>query len=602
MMTEWCDRNRRRTPRLCRIAALVGILFVGACAEKAAEPGADTIATFRGGVSGDGNIELADVESRLPTTRTENCRAVRRARGSAGVDTLIPCYRDIARSLALEELIAASVDDLDQRLVDLGDAYLSLRNEAYLAPFRNEMLREIEVTDEEVDEYFASHRDDYRQPARITLWNIFRRHESPDRHEETLTFLAGLKAEYEAGRPFDHLAREHSQSETRLRGGLVGSVAEGDLPKALEKVAFALEEGEVSDPILVRGGAVLLQARNRFPGTPASLDAVEDRVRRDLVQQRLKQAMAVKASSYQPTDADLVLDEQRLVAEMNAALDAGDNGRVVLALGDARLDAAGLRRAAGLPADRHIEESEESDDPARADLLAAYEDQLRYLAVAAELMATADDETRDRAEDMIRTRALPLLVDQVLGDDMASAVDSDPEALRQYFVDQRAHYQSALRFDLKTWDLPFADDPPEQLRQMEELQRQLVAGTIDLQDAADVLGGTIRDLGWLTYDQLTSELPNKAQEYLLAGSDSYSVPFQQDDALHVILIEDRREPGPVEYEEVAAQVRADYLERFERQLFEDAAERRLEPANFTFREKLLRDLLAPDAVSENTSP
>ncbi|MDA8018200.1 MAG: peptidylprolyl isomerase [Thermoanaerobaculia bacterium] len=588
----WTNARRRCYPVLIPTLT-VSALLLGACSREPGhqEPSADTIATFDGGTIG-----LAAVEARMATTTTKECRAVRRAQGSASIDLLVPCYQNIGRALALERLIAAETEDLGRSLKDLGAAYWAVHNQAYLAPLRAELRRAIDVTDEEIEQWFASHHSDYDQPARLTLWNIFRLHTAPDRTQDTLDFLAGLKAEYEAGRPFDHLAREHSQSETRLRGGLVRTVAETDLPDRLAKVAFALEEGELSDPILVRDGAVLLLARNRIPGLEATLESARTQIRRDLTVQKLDKLLDERASHYQPSAEDLILDEAALLAELDAASAEDDGDRVVLTIGKQSLSASDLRSAAGLTADQRVDEL---DAAGKEHLLSMYGEHRRTMALVAALMSSADDQARTRAEETIRDRALPLLVDRILREEMEAAVDRDPAVLRQYFEDNRAHYQSTLRFDLEIWELPFGADPPGQLRSMEELQRTLVAGDLDLSEAVDSLGGSIRDLGWRSFDDLSSEMPGKAREYLLVGASAYSVPYQQDQALHVIHVRNRQEPGPVQYDEVAEIVRDDYVERFEQRLFTQVADVRLEAAGYSFSEDTLRALLTRGSTGKN---
>ncbi len=66
---------------------------------------------------------------------------------------------------------------------------------------------------------------------------------------------------------------------------------------------------------------------------------------------------------------------------------------------------------------------------------------------------------------------------------MEELVDADPEKLRAFFEDNRPHYQSPLRFKVRLWDLPFDDDPPQQLAQMEKLRDALAAGNARVQKA-----------------------------------------------------------------------------------------------------------------------
>ena len=113
------------------------------------------------------------------------------------------------------------------------------------------------------------------------------------------------------------------------------------------------------------------------------------------------------------------------------------------------------------------------------------------------------------------------------------------------------------------------------------------------------MDGVFRDLGWVAFDSLAEVVPDKALKYLLqvdkqadgVSTSGFSVPYQQDRALHLLWLEERQEPQPLAYEEVEAQVRADYLLRFQQELSAQVIRTRLEAAEFVFEEAVMRRLL-----------
>lgn len=568
-----------------------------ACAEdsRRVEPAnPEAIAIYEGR-----ELTLAEIEALLPAAKTSDCLAVHRALGSATLEQLVPCYRDVARTLAIERLVTSELGDLEtaRELLD-EDTYRTIRNRAYLQPFRESLRERIEVSDEEVEAHFEAHREDYRSPGRLTLSNLFRRHDDPEDPQATLDLLAKWKSEYEAGRPFEQLAREHSHSETRLRGGKVGPIATGELPKRLEDVAFGLADGEVSDPILVRGGAVLLHVRSPVAPIESELWMVRDRIRNQLVAERVQQAMDDRISARQVSDQEVVLSDDELLTTLDQPTSEGEDA-VVLAVGDNRWTATQVRAAVGLLPHQTTANLDEEE---RRNLLDLYRDRYRVQALVAELLAEAEELDHQRAEATIRDETLPLVVDQVLRTEMEEAVDGDPDALERYFEDNRAHYQTTLQFDLEIWDLPFGDDPPKQLREMEVTRRKLLAGETDLAQASRTLGGTVRDVGWRAFDELGAVMPNKARQYLLAGEGSYTVPYQQDQALHMVHVRQRQEPGPVAYDDVKSRVKKDYVRRFEQRLFNEIVDRRLEAAKFEFRAEALKRSLSSEGSTRPKSP
>ena len=565
--------------RLC----LPLILLLAACSgggEPTAPP-ADAVATWEGG-----SVALPEIESAFAETRTPACAAARRRGG--GLDDLLPCYRELAEGLAVERLVLAEVDDLDAAIGRLENAD-ELRRQAFLGSYTRRLLEELEVDDAEIEAYFEEHREEYHRRGQLTLHNIFRRHRDPRKQGETMAFLSELRERFLAGETWSELARRYSQSETRLRGGLVGRVEEGQLPPRLDKIAFGLEPGGVSEPIAVAGGGVLLHVTDVVEGAEPGLDEMRGPIRRRLLSEKIERANEERIAGREPPAGSVVLAGDELVA----ALDAGDPERVVLEIAGDRLTAGELRELAVLGAAAELDEA--GRERLETIVRQRRTQQLLYLALA----ESGGGELAEEAEEHLRRRGRSAVVDRLLEDEMESLVDADPEALRSYFDDNRPHYQSPLSFRLRVLDLPFGADPPAQLRRTEELRERLAAGELDLSAAASELGATVHDLGWQDFDALGDEIPPKARQYLLqADAGGFSVPYQQDDAIHLIEILERREPGPLEYEEVAERVRQDYLERFEQELYRRLADARLGAAGFAFDEAAVRRLLTGSEEAE----
>ncbi len=560
------------------------VAFVFACGGGAdkSPASADAAASWDGGA-----LTLADLESAFAEARTPACRAARRSGG--GLEDLVPCYRELAEGLALESLVLAEVEDVDAAVAGL-EGYGELRRGTYLAAYQRRMLEETEVADEDVAAHFEADRERYRRPAQLQLWNIFRRHEDPARPEVTQAFLAGLKERFLAGETFEALAREYSHSETRLRGGQVGAVREGRLPRHLEDIAFALDDGAVSDPVAVAGGGVLLHVKNVVAGGDASLEEARGRIRRELRTRRIDAVISERVEDREPPPGSVLLTADELIE----ALDGGEAELVVQDIGGDRLSVAQMRQLAGLGASAR---ADDLDAEGRDRLAELYHRQRERRLLALELLDSAADELRQEAEDALLRAAVAALVDERLQREMASPDAVDAETLRSYFEDNRSHYQSPLRFRLEVWDLPFGAAPPRQLARMEALGERLAAGELTLEAAVGELGGTVSDLGWRDFDELGDKIPAKARQYLLqAAEGGYSVPYQQDDAIHMIRIAERQEPRQLEYGDAAERVRADYLERFQQELYRRFAEARLDAVSFVCDEDHLRGMLAPEEL------
>jgi len=561
-----------------RKAALILFLFLPACA-PAPEP------TDRPETGGEvaawigGQVGLPEIESRYPTARTPACRSAHR--GDASVDLLVPCYREIAEEIVLEQQLLAEIGEPDTALLD--DSGAELSRHAHLVAFQSRVRDEIEVTEEEILALYEERRETLQRPATLSLWNLFRRHQNPEKPEETTAFLHEIKSRVETGETFQSLARQYSDSETRLRDGFVGRISEGDLPAGLEEVAFGLDTGQVSEPIPVRGGAVLLYVRDPLPGFEPQLTDLRQALRMEVQTEKLRERLRERAEGQELPRGSTVFGEEEL-APMVAA---GNGSEVVLEIGDRRITVTELREMTGLSEGELTAQQREHLDRIYIQLV---ESERLYLDIltADDPLATA---VREDAVEHLRQETIDVLLNQALDQDVAARVDADVDTLKQYYDDNEHHYQSPLRFRLRLWSQPFGSDPPSQLAAMERARAALTAGERELDDVVSELGGEIQELGWRELDSL-SELPGKAQSLLLQSEPGgYSVPYQQGEVLYLIEVTERSEPERLAYQEVAERVREDYQIRFAQRLTREVVESRLTDADFQFYEDQVRSLL-----------
>ena len=89
------------------------------------------------------------------------------------------------------------------------------------------------------------------------------------------------------------LARAHSAGPTASTGGELGEIAQGDLNPDLEKTAFALSVGSVSDPIVVEGGYRILRVLAKTTGNVLPFANAKQRIRNEMMGARFDQEYEV---------------------------------------------------------------------------------------------------------------------------------------------------------------------------------------------------------------------------------------------------------------------------------------------------------------------
>lgn len=110
---------------------------------------------------------------------------------------------------------------------------------------------DIEVKDQEIQEYYQSHQDDFKLEQRAQLAYVkFDKKPSDEDDQKAKTELLEIKEFLAEGEDFGDLALEYSQDPGSAEGfGDLGWFGKGEMVKPFEDVAFALNEGEVSDPV-----------------------------------------------------------------------------------------------------------------------------------------------------------------------------------------------------------------------------------------------------------------------------------------------------------------------------------------------------------------
>jgi peptidyl-prolyl cis-trans isomerase D len=127
----------------------------------------------------------------------------------------------------------------------------SLKVKVSYIPFRVEdYLKKVSVTEQEIKDYYAVHKEEYKTGEGIELKSVmFEVSPSLADEIEAKREIDDIYTLHKEGISFDTLAITYSQDASSLQdGGNLGFVERGELEPEMEKVVFSLKEGEVSEP------------------------------------------------------------------------------------------------------------------------------------------------------------------------------------------------------------------------------------------------------------------------------------------------------------------------------------------------------------------
>jgi foldase protein PrsA len=157
----------------------------------------------------------------------------------------------------------------------------SLKNQIITNAVQEDILKDIEVTDDDVQTYYNENKDaKYAVGAGATASHIL------VADEET---AKGLKAKLDAGADFATVAKENStDTGTKDNGGSLGFVAYNSTQLVTEFMdGFkTLKEGEVSEPVKSQFGYHIIKATGLKEAQVTPFDEVKDEIKSTLLQQK----------------------------------------------------------------------------------------------------------------------------------------------------------------------------------------------------------------------------------------------------------------------------------------------------------------------------
>lgn len=190
---------------------------------------------------------------------------------------------------------------------------------------RDEMRRERLITNlatempaptaAELQTYYQQHQGEFRSPEEVRVRQILVNEE-----ELAKTIHADLKK----GASFAELSTKHSRAPNAKRGGEIGFVSRGELPKMFEEEIFRLGPGQTSEVIRTETGFHIFQVDERRP--PGTLDLVaatpliEARLREEAIRTRLAKVVAESRR-----DANIAVLTRRLPFRYSGTLPKAEN-------------------------------------------------------------------------------------------------------------------------------------------------------------------------------------------------------------------------------------------------------------------------------------
>jgi peptidyl-prolyl cis-trans isomerase D len=186
-----------------------------------------------------------------------------------------------------------------------------------IIPFR----RELTATDDELQNYYNEHAEEYRLPETVTAQHILFKTDgkTPEQVEAIRKKATDVLARAKKDEDFGKLAKEFSEDSSASRGGDLGTFQRGAMVPQFEQAAFALGPGAISDLVTSQFGFHIIKVNAKQETRVRPFTEVKESIR--------PVVLFAKADEKAKTIAEQIALDLLATKDLNAA--ATKNGATV---------------------------------------------------------------------------------------------------------------------------------------------------------------------------------------------------------------------------------------------------------------------------------
>ena len=223
------------------------------------------------------------------------------------IDQVLMVQRAKDMGISVESALNQRLDEVRQQnglatVADLqkGVEASGLSWEDYKTTLRNSLLQKevvkrevgshLEVTNDEVKQYYDAHTQEFALPERVVLAEISLSTEgkSPEELAAVRSKVEGLRSSVLNGDDFQQVATRYSQGSTAKDGGELGTFKKGDLAPQIEAIVFQLSSGQLTDVIQTRSSFEFMKVEDHLQAEVQPMEKVDTQIRNTIYAQKMQ--------------------------------------------------------------------------------------------------------------------------------------------------------------------------------------------------------------------------------------------------------------------------------------------------------------------------
>ena len=186
-----------------------------------------------------------------------------------------------------------------QQLSQMGYTEELLRSEikqnmAIQKLIEEEIASKVSLSDKDAEKYYKANTKEFATPAKVKARHILIKTESETSekdNKEAKKKIQAAEKRVQGGEEFAKVAKDVSEGPSSKKGGDLGFFSKGQMVKAFEDAAFALEPGEVSEIVKTRFGYHLIKVEDKKPASQKSFEEVKGSLKKNMKNERVRKEM-----------------------------------------------------------------------------------------------------------------------------------------------------------------------------------------------------------------------------------------------------------------------------------------------------------------------
>ncbi len=195
------------------------------------------------------------------------------------------------------------------------------REIAYVVLNREDLEKEIHPSEDEINRYYEDNAARFNREKQVRAQHILLRVKpdaSPAEVDNVRAHALKILDEARKGKDFAGLAKKYSQDEaTAKKGGELGFFSSKQMDKDFSAAAFAMEPGEISEPVRTPHGFEIIKSEQKTESRTVPIEEVRGEIVKDIKSQgaqdiAYKQARNLRDLAYARKDIDKAALEMKM--------------------------------------------------------------------------------------------------------------------------------------------------------------------------------------------------------------------------------------------------------------------------------------------------